>query len=335
MRLPALPPSLLLGVALQALASAALDNDFSAYPQGSQKCLNDAADATTCSGSTGQEVNKCLCSNQGNFIYNTAECVARSSPNDLNAVYDTMENNCAGTGVTIAVSKDAFLSQAHAATATTSSATPSATATSSPDKDPANDGNQTSKPGSSDSMSTGAKIGVGVGLGFGAVALGLLAWFVWAYSRRRRGRNQENTGPSSPFPRDVELSQQGSVSQLSKPHNEYAQHNQFATAELGPGDRQWAELPTEYYGAAGKGAVEMGGDGIGKHHDEKRASNTPLLSELGAHDAHFQHQHQQEPVELPVELPGENRYVVSPLSAHDQEARGQRIDHGHTGQGTG
>lgn len=91
MRLLALPASLLFSILLQARTSVAqLKNDFTSYPQGSQSCLDNAANATTCSGSTGQELNQCLCRNQGNFIYNTAECVAKQSPKDLDAVYDTV-----------------------------------------------------------------------------------------------------------------------------------------------------------------------------------------------------------------------------------------------------
>ncbi|OTB08036.1 hypothetical protein M426DRAFT_218200 [Hypoxylon sp. CI-4A] len=163
MRFLALPTSLLLGVTLQSHIAAALQNDFSAYPEGSQQCLSDAADTSQCSGNTGQQLNQCLCKNRGNFIYDTAQCVAKASPNDLGAVYDTMENNCSGTGVTIAVSKDAFMSQALAATETSSAPTPSAT------------GGHSSGHSGGGGLSTGEKIGMGAGLGLGIVAAGLAA----------------------------------------------------------------------------------------------------------------------------------------------------------------
>ncbi|KAI2618729.1 hypothetical protein GGS26DRAFT_352436 [Hypomontagnella submonticulosa] len=299
MRLLALPTSLLLSITLQTqLSSAAIKNDFSAYPQGSQQCLNDAADQSKCSGNTGTEMNQCLCSNQGNFIYNTAECVAKKSPNDLDAVYDTMENNCAGTGVTIAVSKQAFLSQAQAATATTSSTTPTAT-TNKPDPtktaDADSDSNKDSGNGdkqlddkAAGAISTGAKIGLGVGISFGAVALGLLTWFVFMYSRRRKRASAALNDPSH---RDVELSP-SSGGGPGHPYNpstygpstpaEYAQHNgQFGAAELG--DREWKELPAGYY------------DGGGNGKEDKRASGVPLLAELGVDDVRTAPSHSPAP----------------------------------------
>ncbi|KAI1134188.1 hypothetical protein F5Y05DRAFT_243145 [Hypoxylon sp. FL0543] len=281
MRFLALPTSLLLSITLQAHAAAALENDFSSYPQGSQQCLNDAADQAQCSGSTGQELNECLCKNHGNFIYNTASCVAKSSPADLNAVYDTMSNNCAGTGVTIAVSKDAFLSQAAAATSTASSGTPTSTSSSSSPSSPSPTSTPTSTStdsptptptntaaaaASTSGLSTSAKIGLGVGIGFGAIALALLAWFVWTYSRRRRSAPPS----SSPGDHNVELAPNGNnnisssyVSTLT-PSTEYAA--QFGVAELANQNQEWKELPAGYYA----------GDG------DKRGSGAPLLrAELG------------------------------------------------------
>ncbi|OTA90761.1 hypothetical protein M434DRAFT_397747 [Hypoxylon sp. CO27-5] len=285
MRFLAFPTSLFLSITLHTHISTALDNDFSAYPQGSQQCLNDAADQSKCSGSTGQELNQCLCRNQGNFIYNTASCVAKSSPSDLNAVYDTMQNNCAGTGVTIAVSKDAFLSQAAAATSTTSG-TPTSTSTSTPTDSPTSTTSTPSTTASAEAASSGistsAKIGLGVGISFGAIALGLLGWFVWAYSRRRR--SQHPTSPNSPD-HDVELSpsphnpnnpnhhnNSSYVSTLTPATSSYAQFG--GVAELAPASNQeWKELPAGYYDSDGAKS-------------DKRGSGVPLLrAEMGFDEA--------------------------------------------------
>ncbi|OTB20574.1 hypothetical protein K445DRAFT_313040 [Daldinia sp. EC12] len=340
-----LPASLLLGIALQAHGSSALDNDFSAYPEDSQQCLTDAANDTPCSGNTGNEINRCLCSNKGNFIYNTAECVAKKSPSDLNAVYDTMENNCAGTGVTIAVSKQAFLSQAAAATETTSSPTPTSTSSSSPSSTDSpeaspttsNSPSETSSSSSNSALSQGAKIGLGVGIGFGAVALGLLGWFVFMYSRRRKLNASAN--PNSPNQHDVELSPNGGAysqhngsslyhpSPLSPPP-EFAQHNaQFAgVAELSPANAHtgWKELPADYYGGDKKDGADKGGVGVG--HNYKRSSGVPLLAELddGSSPA-------------PVELPGSEVYndagsVRTPT--HDDDSA-RRPESGYRDQGLG
>ncbi|KAI0115069.1 hypothetical protein F4814DRAFT_418173 [Daldinia grandis] len=340
-----LPGSLLLSIALQTQVSLAMDNDFSAYPEGSQQCLNDAADRSKCSGNTGNEMNRCLCSNKGNFIYNTAECVAKQSPADLNAVYDTMENNCAGTGVTIAVSKQAFLSQAAAATATASSAAPTSTS------DPPTASPTTSDPASGGStLSSGAKIGLGVGIGFGSVALGLLGWFVFAYSRRRRAHAA--TDPNSPHRHDVELSpsaaynlHNGSSSVYHPspltPSPEYAQHNaQFGgVAELSPANAHsgWKELPADYYGGGdrkdgseggggGGGGGGSGGKGKGTgEYNYKRSSGVPLLAELEDGRANSP---------APVELPGSEVYNDT-SSVHTPTHSAQGPESGYRDQGLG
>ncbi|KAK8047751.1 hypothetical protein PG996_015815 [Apiospora saccharicola] len=196
-------PWLLAGSLLLAAArpAAALTNDFSSYPSGSQDCLTQAADGSKCSGSTGQQVNECLCTNKGNFVYNTASCVAKASPGDLNAVYATLSSNCAGTGVTLSVSQDAFLAQAAAATAvtTTSSAKPTKTdddPTTTTTNDP-NNPSPTSTTAAADrsSWSSTAKVGVGVGIGVGASALILVGGLLW---RRYRRKKQWNQGGGQP-----------------------------------------------------------------------------------------------------------------------------------------
>ncbi|KAI0834967.1 hypothetical protein F5Y06DRAFT_277670 [Hypoxylon sp. FL0890] len=359
MRVLALPTSLLLSITLQTRISAALDNDFSAYPQGSQQCLNDAADQSKCTGNTGQQLNECLCTNQGNFIYNTASCVAKSSPGDLNAVYDTMSNNCAGTGVTIAVSKDAFLSQAAAATSTTLSATPTSTSTSTSSSTSASTSTTTStstgSPTSTSSssptptntaaaassgISTSAKIGLGVGISFGAIALGLLGWFVFAYSRRRRSqpRTSSSSSPPSNSPdRDVELSpnnphnlNNGSYISTLTPSTEYAQHTpQFGVAELAPASNQeWKELPAGYYDSDGAKS-------------DKRGSGVPLLrAELGTPSPSPTNIHG---VGHAAELPGDvaysdtapaSTYVRTPqsqYSPYSDQTYGQGYGHGQGG----
>ncbi|KAF3021090.1 hypothetical protein E8E14_013138 [Neopestalotiopsis sp. 37M] len=175
----------------------ALENDFSSYPSGSQACLTKEADASGCTGDTGTEINECLCKNGGNFIYNTASCVAEESPSDLSTVYATLEANCAGTGVTISVSEAAFLAQASAATSsTTASATASQTSSSSTSS------STTSSAASSTStadagLSTGAKAGIGAGIGIAAVGLGLIGVFIWWYRRRNNRKDSKAAGDNS------------------------------------------------------------------------------------------------------------------------------------------
>ncbi|KAI2785209.1 hypothetical protein F4815DRAFT_440441 [Daldinia loculata] len=338
-----LPASLLLSIALQTQVSLAIDNDFSAYPEGSQQCLNDAADQSKCSGNTGNEMNMCLCSNKGNFIYNTAECVAKQSPADLNAVYDTMENNCAGTGVTIAVSKQAFLSQAAAATATTSSATPTSTSPTSTSDSPTASPTTTSptaSPTTSDSpsgtstLSSGAKIGLGVGIGFGSVALGLLGWFVFAYSRRRRAHHPPADAELSPNAASTPLHNGSSSAYQPSPLTpapEYAQHNaQFGgVAELSPATVHsgWKELPADYYGGGGGSGDKKDGGG-GKSdggYNDKGSSGVPLLAELDDRRANSP---------APVELPGSEVYNDT-SSVHTPTHSAQGPESGYRDRGLG
>ncbi|KAI0530145.1 hypothetical protein GGR58DRAFT_262008 [Xylaria digitata] len=89
MRTLLIPAHLLFVLLFQTGSSLAIDNDFSAYPEGAQSCLYDSADDAGCSsGSSGAELNQCLCENRNNFVYNTASCVAKESPSDINAVYE-------------------------------------------------------------------------------------------------------------------------------------------------------------------------------------------------------------------------------------------------------
>ncbi|KAI1450826.1 hypothetical protein F5Y02DRAFT_4865 [Annulohypoxylon stygium] len=326
MKFLALPTSLLLSIAFQARSSAALENDFSAYPEGSQSCLNDAANQSQCSGSTGQQLNECLCRNKGNFIYNTATCVAKNSPSDLNAVYDTMQNNCEGTGVIIAVSKDAFLSQAAAATASTTAST-SATATSTSSGTP--EATESLSPAASSAISAGTKIALGAGIGFGSVALGLLAWFVWLYSRKRRSQNAPPPSVHTTN-HDVELSNsnmpgnQSFVSSMASPAPQYAQHNmQFGAAELGDSHQEWKELPADYE--------------HGKADSYKRTSDVPLLAaELGHEETHAATPVSPIP-SFAVELPAEVVYppprtpttpTVSPMTYSPYHEHGYTHQHG-------
>ncbi|KAI0188693.1 hypothetical protein F4808DRAFT_466136 [Astrocystis sublimbata] len=154
-----LPTPLLVALLLQTgLSLAKIDNDFSPYPQGSQDCLYDAADTAGCvEADTATELNQCLCKNQHNFVYNTAKCVALKSPSDVDAVYETLSSNCAGTGVTLSVPKQAFIAAAEAASQSTSTST-SSSSPSATNTDPTTDHDS-----SGNDLSTGTKIGIGVG----------------------------------------------------------------------------------------------------------------------------------------------------------------------------
>ncbi|KAH8161718.1 hypothetical protein CIB48_g6527 [Xylaria polymorpha] len=235
MRTLLLPPPLLFVLLLQTRSSLAIDNDFSAYPEGSQSCLYDSADDAGCkSADSGAELNQCLCKNKNNFIYNTASCVAKKSPSDVDAVYETLSSNCAGTGVTLTVSKQAFLAAAAAATQTTSTSTPTSTPTST-DSSASPTSTNRDQTLVDNGLSTGTKIGIGVGVGFGVIAVALAAWFIWAYQRRRRFAQSVHSNEASGGGPGSSYRGAGDFGIAHQPRHEYAHDNtQQAPAELAP-----------------------------------------------------------------------------------------------------
>ncbi|KAI0535551.1 hypothetical protein GGR58DRAFT_439806, partial [Xylaria digitata] len=212
------------------------------------------------------------------FVYNTASCVAKESPSDINAVYETLSSNCAGTGVTLSVSKQAFLAAAAAATQTTSTPTPIATATATSTSTPTTSGStdSPSQVPADSGLSTGAKIGIGVGIGFGTITAALAAWFIYAYQRRRRSTQSIHSDDMSGGNAGA-----GAFVRMSESGHEYAQDNtQQGAAELAP--ISWkvpAGFTTPSYTAGGNGNA-------GK-------ASVPLLAELG--------ETRQAPVELPAD----------------------------------
>ncbi|KAI0099650.1 hypothetical protein GGR51DRAFT_564896 [Nemania sp. FL0031] len=284
MRMLLLPAPLLFVLLLQTGSSVAIDNDFSSYPEGAQQCLYDSASEANCtSGSSGTELNQCLCKNKNNFVYNTASCIAKTSPSDADAVYETLSSNCAGTGVTLSVPKQAFLAAATQTTsissstatttgATTGTATASTTATSTPTTTNATD--SADQNSSNNGLSTGTEIAIGVGVGFGAIAVALAAWFIWAYQRRRRSAQSVHSNDTS--------GSTGAFGMANDPHHEYAHNNtQQNAAELTA--VTW-EPPTRYTTPV----YTIG---------EDKKDGTPLLAELGNES-----EIHQKPVELPADM---------------------------------
>ncbi|RYP09524.1 hypothetical protein DL764_001209 [Monosporascus ibericus] len=267
-----LPSPLLIFTALLVPISAAVENDFSAYPTGSRPCLEEAAAISECTGDTGPELNGCLCSNGGGFIDASAKCVARESPHDLTAVYRQMRTNCEGTGNSIVFTEEEFIALGHPPASNTQESSSSSSSSSSASERTAPSQTQTqwtSPPTNvpepeteTDALSTGAKVGIGLGVGFGAIAAALAAWFIWVYARRRRPLVSRVGSPANmaPFlPRDPAAA-------------EYAQYNkQHGVAELsltewkpgsggGGGGGSGATATTGYYG---KGQpAELPGDGL-------------------------------------------------------------------------
>jgi hypothetical protein len=195
-------------LALLLTPSLALQNDFSFYPKGAQKCLEKNADDASCTGADSKELNYCLCGlgNYNNdFILGSARCIGQESPNDIDETYDMMVEACNNSQTPMKTSKADFQQAAHDGETTTSAtgttATASATDTASTTSDTAaaastTDASNADADADADTgLSTGATIGVGVGAAAGGAAIvGLVIW-LWLH---RRKKNAEESHPMLP-----------------------------------------------------------------------------------------------------------------------------------------
>ncbi|KAK3987566.1 hypothetical protein QBC44DRAFT_117598 [Cladorrhinum sp. PSN332] len=160
--------------------------DFGFYPKTAQGCMYAAADTSQCESGTVSATNSCLCRNGGNFVTDTASCLGRSSPRDLETVYTTMEEACRNSNTLLSVSEKDFMSAASAATST-SSPTPSTSADTSASTEQKDEEDK--------SLSTGALAGIIVGAIAGLAVLGAVIFFLWRH-RRKRG---EESHPMLPY----------------------------------------------------------------------------------------------------------------------------------------
>ncbi|KAH8900262.1 hypothetical protein GQ53DRAFT_758356 [Thozetella sp. PMI_491] len=206
---------------LASLSRAAVQNDFSLYPKGSQTCLTQASSSSGCSGDTVAAMNSCLCSNGGNFVTNTAKCLGTSDVGDVLAVYDTMSSSCTNSKTPLNVEKAVFFSAAGLSSVTTSAKTTSssktttATATTTPPSGTgtastspsATDGAQssdTTTPGgttggdSSGSGSLSGKAKAGIIAASVSSGLALLGVSLFFFIRYRKKRDSEESHPMLP-----------------------------------------------------------------------------------------------------------------------------------------
>ncbi|KAK8041330.1 hypothetical protein PG994_014337 [Apiospora phragmitis] len=321
-----------------AAPAAALSNDFSSYPAGSQNCLSQAADSSKCSGSTGAQLNSCLCTNKGDFVYNTASCVAQASPSDLDAVYATLQTNCAGTGVTLTVSKDAFMAKAAAATAVTTTATKPAktkapntsdgstptTTTSPADQDPTSSPYGDNSTADKGTWSSTAKVGVGVGIGVGVSALLLVAALLWRRYRRRQQWKQQQGGNGDPG-----MAVMGGGREYHRPGNPHT--SSYMGSTYGDASTVAGTIPMQHTGGSNSHSNMAGswhkspsspmGPGSTGYWNANDGSNRnsfvpphhaqqgqPLLAELGG-ESHAYHP------SAPVELPAQEHQSSTPLQS--------------------
>lgn len=195
-------------------------SDFDFYPDGTQNCLESAAGRSNCDATNVPERNRCLCGNGGDFIINTARCIGEDAPNDVQAVYDTMQEACSNSDTPMRISQSDFFDAANgedvSSTTTTEESTSTRTEESTTTADTTtvdttatdttttetsagptttNTEGPSNGDGGDDGLSQGATIGIGVGAGVGGLALiGAAA----AFLIRRRKRRTEESSPMLP-----------------------------------------------------------------------------------------------------------------------------------------
>ncbi|KAH7161730.1 hypothetical protein EDB81DRAFT_352662 [Dactylonectria macrodidyma] len=278
-------PCLALCLALAPVSTlSAATNDFSFYPDNAENCLNESADSAACTGETNQELNDCLCGNTNDFVTNTAKCLGKEDPDDVDQVYTIMESACNTSNSTFTVTEAEWKAAAAeggssissvsessstqpASSSATDSSTDSATTTAAttatsqsafvtttaggktitvyPTQTGDNDGDE-HKSG----LSTPVTIGIGVG---GAILGAAVVGFVFLVFLRRRKKGGEESRPmlSDPQPQqhgggggNVPFAQ-GAAYQDNKPA--------WVPGGYNPGgaDGKGWGTPTAYTGAAG------------------------------------------------------------------------------------
>lgn len=123
MRLSVLPPPLLLHLLIAITPVQSLDLDFSDYPKSTQTCLQNAAGISGCAGETVAEENQCLCSNTGNFVTNTAMCIADQGETILSEVWDLLHEACSKTRTPLEISEADYFEAGSTETTVTSTIT--------------------------------------------------------------------------------------------------------------------------------------------------------------------------------------------------------------------
>ncbi|KAK1246069.1 hypothetical protein MKX07_005138 [Trichoderma sp. CBMAI-0711] len=202
-RLWASTPLLLL-LLLAPAALAVVEADFSFYPTNAQPCLNQAAAASKCIGSTVTDLNNCLCGNWNDFVILAATCIGKNDKEDSVPVYKTMVSACADSNTPLDVSPSEFYGAVNGdittttTTTTTTSTTTAAMTTlaTATTTDSATHSTATTQSTSSStaapaqgSLSTGATIGIALGASFGGV--GSIAGLVYFLLRRAKKQDEE------------------------------------------------------------------------------------------------------------------------------------------------
>ncbi|SPO04826.1 uncharacterized protein DNG_07511 [Cephalotrichum gorgonifer] len=183
-------PLLAATLLLLSYASAKFTNDFSGYPSNSRPCLLSADADSGCDGDTVPLMNACLCSNTGDFLANSAQCIGKQAKDELHQTYNLLKINCDGSKTPMDMTEPEFIALGEKGADSTTSSTPTPTPT-----DPSKPTNTDDPDNGGGGLGTGATIGIAVGAT--AIGVGLIAGLIFFFMRRRRQarNNREESNP--------------------------------------------------------------------------------------------------------------------------------------------
>ncbi|CAK7271253.1 hypothetical protein SEPCBS57363_004523 [Sporothrix epigloea] len=276
-RLTPSPVSLALLLLQTASVLAVFSNNFDAYPASTRNCLNASAIASGCDGDSVTSMNNCLCSNTGNFVIASAECIGQSDYGDLEDTYTIMASACSYSNTPLTVSQKDFLSAGNGtlsssitstASATGSTSTASITQATSTAAGHTKTTTEGGSSGNSGGMSSTTKTGIIAAAAVAGVAI--LAAFAFFLIRMRQNR----------------------------PTGE--EHRPMLGNDGSPGNKNGTELAQMPGGHLGSGSVsgsvyDWKGEALPEYSDAKWVQNPYLVSPTPA-----SYQQQTSVYELPV-----------------------------------
>ncbi|PTB73690.1 hypothetical protein M440DRAFT_1299213, partial [Trichoderma longibrachiatum ATCC 18648] len=272
-------------LSLAPAALAVVEADFSFYPANAQPCLNQAAAASKCVGSTVTDLNNCLCGNWNDFVILAATCLGDKDKDDAVSVYKTMVSACADSDTPLDVSPSEFYGAVNGettTTTTTSTTKPTAATTTATQTDvhvhstvtvqPTSSSTSTAAPAQG-SLSTGATIGIALGASFGGV--GSIAGLVYFLLRRAKKQDEERH-PMLPHNYSSEVKQSSSwVSPLQSPDYRYS----AATWDGAQGAYQGPLAPT---GTGGEMVLPLQAQGMNGGVEGSGGGGTGMVFEMDA-----------------------------------------------------
>ncbi|KAI6783639.1 uncharacterized protein J7T54_005668 [Emericellopsis cladophorae] len=246
----------LTGVALVALLGLCtsvlgeVEPEFEFYPRDAQPCLYEASDKASCPTSSNKAQNACFCSNEYDFIVNTAKCMGNDDADLLSETYDTMSQACGDSGTPIGLSEAEWEKAAAEGSSTSSATTTEATATSTNESAATTTTNKSAATtttnksaattttteedngaGSQDGISTGATVGIAVGCALVGAALMAGIGF-WLFRRHRRRDDPASATPM--LPQHGFAGGGGTSTYTSSPYNDYTYQSPSSASYMSP-----------------------------------------------------------------------------------------------------